>query len=290
VRTPGEALRNWCTFLGSAKLRRLIIMYKRLSSAILGTPTSGPQMGRSWRVWDLDSEMRYRPVVAHLPDSSLPVCEVGSGPQGLASWTTRSVIGIDPGADDRHGPGSPAPPNLQRVLADGASIPLADGSVSAAVAVDTFEHIPAEARGAVIREMERVTMDGGRVILMGPTGPDASGGDRRVLARWRERGGETNIVTWLSEHEEIGLPTVEELASLLNTKRVARVRAVGVYNLWLWWTMHRALLGDFRKPRGERFVHHLLWAPFGFVARRYHRGPFYRQMVIADMRGAPSGA
>jgi SAM-dependent methyltransferase len=265
-------------------------VFKRISNAILGRPTHGPQRGRPWRVWDLDSELRYLPVVARFPDSSLPICEVGSGPQGLASWTTRPIIGIDPGEDDRHGPAAPAPPNFRRVVADGASIPLADRSVAAAVAVDTFEHIPSEARAAVLREMERVTADGGRIILMGPTGPDAARGDRRVLERWREREGEENIVTWLSEHEQIGLPTVEELASLLNAGRVTSVKAVGVYNLRLWWTMHRALLGDFARPRGDRFIHHLLCAPFGFIARHYHRGPCYRQLVVAEVGGVREGA
>jgi SAM-dependent methyltransferase len=180
------------------------------------------------------------------------------------------------------------PPNLERRVGDGAKIPLADRSVAAAVAVDTFEHIPALARAAVIREMARVTVDGGRIILMGPTGPDAAAGDRFVLERWRERGDDSNIVTWLSEHEQVGLPTLEELVSLLRIGRVARVQSVGVYNLALWRTMHRVLLGDFVKPRGDRFLHHLFWAPFGFVARRYHRGPFYRQLVVAELGIAPS--
>jgi SAM-dependent methyltransferase len=265
------------------------IVLKRISNAILGRPTHGPQRDRPWRVWDLDSELRYLPVVARFPSSALPICEVGSGPQGIACWTTKTIIGVDPGADERHGPSPPPPPNFQRVLGDGANIPLADRSVAAAVAVDTFEHIPAQARPAVVREMVRVTADGGRIILMGPTGPDAARGDHYVLERWRERG-DGNIVTWLGEHEQIGLPTADELASLLRIGRVTGVKIVGVYNLELWRTMHRALLGDYAKPRGDRFLHHLLWAPFGFLARRYRRGPFYRQLVVAEVGVAPSRA
>jgi SAM-dependent methyltransferase len=263
-------------------------MIQQTLNLLLGRPAHGPRSERPWRVWDLDSELRYRPVVARLPDSPLPICEVGSGPQGIAVWTSRDVIGVDPGDDERHNAGTP-PPNFTRLKGDGANIPLPDRSVAAAIAVDTFEHIPAEARSAVVREMERVTADGGRIILMGPTGPDAATGDRYVLERWRSRGEGKKIVVWLGEHEQIGLPTVEELTSLLHTGRVTRVRALGVYNLGLWRTMHRTLLGDFPRPRGDRFLHHLLWAPFGVMARRYNRGPFYRQLVIAEV-GGPAGS
>jgi SAM-dependent methyltransferase len=248
---------------------------------MLGRPAHGHPTGKPWRVWDLDAELRYRPVVANCPPGT--ICEVGSGPQGIALWTGEDVIGVDPGADDPHGQLVPLA-NFQRVEGDGANIPLADRSVAATVAVDTFEHIPAPARPAVIREMLRVTDDGGRVIIMGPVGPDAARADHRVLERWREHAPESSIVTWLTEHEQIGLPSIEELvAALLGTDRVKRVRVVGVYNLTLWWTTYRVLLGDFWKPRGERYLHHLMWTPFAFVARRYRRGPFYRQLIVAEL-------
>ena len=100
-----------------------------------------PDMGRPWRIWDLDAELRYRPVVEALPAIDLPICEVGSGRAGIAAWTSRPVIGVDPGADDRHGDGE-RPANMTRVASSGARLPLGDSSVSAAIAVDTLEHIP----------------------------------------------------------------------------------------------------------------------------------------------------
>ena len=226
-------------------------------------------------------EQRYKPVAAALPEGA--VCEVGSGPHGLARWTTHEVLGIDPGDDERHGEYS-APPNLRLLKADGVAIPLPDRSVAAAVAVDTFEHIPAASRASVVAEMVRVTDDGGRLILMGPTGLAAAEADAYVLQRWRERDPTSGIVTWLTEHEEIGLPRDDELADLLQeSPRVLKVSSRGVYNISLWRTMHRALLGDFWLPPGERYVHHLMWAPFGALARRYRRRPFYRTLVIADL-------
>jgi SAM-dependent methyltransferase len=242
----------------------------------------GPDLGRPWKVWDLDAELRYRPAVAALPSSTLPICEVGSGPAGLAAWTSRPVIGVDPGPDERHG-GVATPPNLRRVVGDGANIPLEDRSAAATVLVDTLEHIPPAARAAVIDEMKRVTADGGRLVIMGPTGTAAAKGDRLVLERWRERGASEGVVEWLGEHFENGLPTEEEIVALIGTERVVSVSVTGVFNLRLWWTMHRATLGDFPQPRGWHLIHHLTWGPFAMVARRLRRGPFYRYLVVAQL-------
>lgn len=207
---------------------------------------------------------------------------MGSGPTGLAAWTDRQVIGVDPGADDRHGEQATVP-NFQRVEGDGANIPLPDRSVSACVAVDTFEHIPRDARQMVVSEMERVTADGGRVIIMGPTGPDAAAGDHYVLERWRSKEPDSNIPRWLSEHKQIGLPAHGEIASMFGG-RTSNITTRGVYNLKLWRTAHRALLGDFPRQLGHDKVHPIVWAPVGFIARRYHGGPCYRQLVVAGIR------
>jgi SAM-dependent methyltransferase len=261
----------------------MMIRLKRFWTFALGRPTRGPHPGRRWKVWDLDSELRYAPVVAELPDSPLPVCEVGSGPRGLAGWTDRQVIGVDPGADDRHG-GATEPPNMRRLVGDGANIPLPDEASCATVAVDTMEHIPQEFRQAVVAEMVRVTQPGGKVILIGPTGPEAAQGDRRVRDRWIADGGPSPNLVWLDEHIALGLPTVEELASYMQNDRVASVHARGVFNLWFWWTMHRAACGDFPLRYRTDYLHHFLWAPFAAAARRTRRGPFYRQIVVAELR------
>ena len=172
---------------------------------------------------------------------------------------------------------------MRRVAGDGAAIPLADGAAGATIAVDTFEHIPREARGTVIAEMARVTAPGGRVIAMGPTGAPAAGGDRRVLDRWRQREDGANIVRWIGEHEELGLPTVDELTGHMAANGLVDVRAQGVFNLRLWYTMHRALLGDFPQPPGDHRLHHLAWLPFATVARHLRRGPYYRYLVTGDV-------
>ncbi len=255
-----------------------------LMTLVTGRRPERPDLDRPWRVWDLDAELRYLPVVRELPDSPLPVCEVGSGPQGLAVWTDREVVAVDPGDDGRHGGlAAAAPPNLRRVEGDGANLPLPDGAAAAAVAVDTLEHIPRHARPAVVAEMLRVTAPGGRVVLMGPTGPHAAAGDAYLLGRHRERGAREGPVVWLGEHAEHGLPTLDELVALLAQGRTTRIRARGIFNLRLWRVMHRAALGDYPQPRGAHLVHHLAWAPFGAVARRLRRGPHYRSLVVAEL-------
>ena len=234
---------------------------------------------RPWRIWDLDAEMRYWPAVDALPAGDDPVCEIGSGPAGLSSWTDRKIIGVDPGSDDRHGD-LIALPNLQRVIGDGTHVPLADRSVIAAVAVDTFEHIPRPLRPVVVSEMTRITAPGGRLIIIGPTGPPAAEADRWLLAALRRRGPEPPWAEWLDEHLDNGLPTLEEMHSLLESPRVMRIRSAGYLNLWFWRAMH---LGAMSGPRLGP-AHAPTWGVFARAARRYQRGPFYRWMFVADLR------
>lgn len=243
----------------------------------------------SWRIWDLDAEMRYQPVVDALPPGRGNVCEVGSGVAGIARWTTRSIIGVDPGPDDRHG-SVIAPDNLQRVVGSGEAIPLADRSVTACVAIDTVEHIPVEHRSRVLAEMVRVTSNGGRVIIIGPSGPAAAAADRRLLDLLHRRGVYGGWTTWLEEHIEFGLPSLHELDGYLRiVPRVERVTVRGELNLKLWWLMHRAALGLPPRVGPLRFVPHPtllhahLWAPLAILARQYRRGPFYRYMFVADI-------
>jgi SAM-dependent methyltransferase len=243
-----------------------------------------PDMGRPWRIWDLDAELRYRPVVDALPALDLPIADIGSGRAGIAAWTDRAVLGIDPGDDDRHGAGN-TPPNMTRIHGDGAAIPLPDASVAAAVAVDTFEHIPRDARQSVLDEMKRITAPGGRVIVIGPSGAAAAAGDRRLMDRWRARDPDNPVVGWIGEHLERGLPDVDELVRMLDGDDVANVRTCGVFNVHLWWLMHRRAMNEFPHFRGSHRIHHLAWGAVGVLARHLHHGPYYRWMVVADVTG-----
>ena len=243
----------------------------------------------AWRIWDLDAEMRYQPVLDALANVDGVVCEVGSGAAGIARWTSRSVIGVDPGPDERHG-GVRAPANLERVMGSGEAIPLPDESVAACVATDTIEHIPRELRERVVAEMVRVTRSGGRVILIGPTGAHAAAADRRLLDLLHRRGVYGGWTTWLEEHLSFGVPSIEELEGHLRRQsRVGSLSVHGALNLRLWWLMHRGAMGLLPRVRPlNRIphptpVHPWLWAPVAVLARRYRRPPHYRYMFVAEI-------
>jgi Methyltransferase domain len=241
-----------------------------------------------WRVWDLDAEMRYEPVLDVLPPVDGAICEVGSGSAGIARWTSRRIIGVDPGPDDRHGD-LMTPPNLERIIGSGAAIPLGDGSVTACVAIDTVEHIPREHRAAVIAEMVRVTASGGRVVIIGPTGAEAADADRRLLNRLHQRGIYGGWTTWLEEHIEFGLPSQQELDGYLRSlPRVRSISVQGALNLRLWWAMHNAAMGLPRVGPLRRVPHPLplhahIFSPIAILARQYRRGPAYRYMFVAEI-------
>ena len=241
-----------------------------------------------WRVWDLDAEMRYQPALEVLPPGAGDICEIGSGAAGIARWTTRPVIGVDPGPDERHG-GLVAPANLRRVMGGGEAIPLPDESAIATIAIDTIEHIPREHRRRVLDEMVRVTAPAGRVIVIGPTGPAAAAADRHLLDALHQRGVFGGWTTWLEEHLEFGLPSLEELGDALAANaRVQHVTVRGELNLRVWWMMHRAAMGVLPRVGPMRRVprtpmHAYAWAPLAVLARQYRRGPYYRYMLVADV-------
>jgi SAM-dependent methyltransferase len=158
-------------------------------------------------------------------------------------------------------------------------VPLENESVAATVAVDTFEHIPQHERMHVVKEMSRVTAAGGRIIIIGPTGREAGEADRWLLQALRNGGPGPPWADWLEEHIEFGVPTFDEMSALLEGPRVIRIRSAGYLNISLWRVMHLAAM------RGPRLgpAHVPVWGSFARVARRYHRGPFYRWMFVADL-------
>jgi SAM-dependent methyltransferase len=221
-------------------------------------------------------ELRYRPVVAAVPHAADRICEIGSGPVGIAAWTPLRVVGVEPEVDvSVH-----RPANLELIQADGSQIPLEDESFPAVVAVDVLEHVSPTTRATIVREMIRITRPRGRVILMGPTGRAAAEGDEKVLARLRAKGASGGSERWFSEHAANGLPTRDELAALLRHSRVTSVTSQGFFNMSLWYVMHLAALGVI--PRTGP-LHPFVWAPFAAVATRAHLGNCYRQLVIADI-------
>jgi SAM-dependent methyltransferase len=232
-----------------------------------------------WAPHLLDAESRYWPAVRALPVSGLPICEIGSGPSGLARWTDREVIGVDPGDDGLHVDHQRVQ-NLRRVVGTGAAIPLEDASVAASVAVDTMEHVMPAERERTLAEMVRVTAPGGRVVVIGPTGTAAAEADRWLLDTFDARGGRPDWTVWLREHDERGVPHLDELTAWLTLPRVSAISVRGVLSIRHWKTMHLAAMGAL--PRFGP-LDPLVWQPFADFALHDRRGPFYRQLVVADV-------
>ena len=118
--------------------------------------------------------------------------------------------------------------------------------VAAAVAVDTLEHISSHERAGVISEMARVTSPRGRASV-GPVGKAAAAGDARLLTAAQTATRDVSWVEWLHEHEGHGLPSVDDLVSLLLDVGAQRITARGLFNIRLWKVMH---LVGLRKAAG----------------------------------------
>ena len=118
------------------------------------------------------------------------------------------------------------------------------------------------------------------MIVMGPVGRAAAEGDRRLLARLHARGVYGGWTVWLEEHLEHGLPDLADLLEYVGRDRVQRVTARGVFNLRLWSAMHLVAMGAL--PRFDR-THGLVYGPLAELARRAHRLPCYRTLVIAEI-------
>lgn len=106
---------------------------------------------------------------------------------------------------------------------DGQTIPFADDTCDAVVCLDVLEHITPSQRQAFVDELFRVSKQ--HVVLALPLGsPLHTELEREALALWREQRGEDH--PYLAEHVANGLPTLDELRSLLRG-RCAEMSFVG---------------------------------------------------------------
>jgi len=97
--------------------------------------------------------------LADTPDGLL--CDMPSGGGYLAAHLRPGMryVGVDPSDDFIHA----CPPSLDRIKADIARVPLADGSVDYIVSLAALHHEPG--LPAVFREMRRLLRTGGRMVI-----------------------------------------------------------------------------------------------------------------------------
>lgn len=93
------------------------------------------------------------------------------------------------------------------VEGDATALPFEEGSFDYVMSVDTFEHIPPEARKKYLSELRRVGRNG--VLLAAPfEGGGVREAEDLAAEFFRARYGRGH--KWLDEHEEHGLPELDE--------------------------------------------------------------------------------
>ena len=218
-----------------------------------------------------------RGVEALLPNGGT-VLDVGSGGAMLLGQflPRHQITYLDPLLAGRDGPGVLGKP------LDEAHV--ADQSFDVAVCVDVLEHVPASSRGNFLQQMVRASRVG--IVVAAPFAdagaPKAT--DDHVHFAYRAKTGRD--YSWLHEHEQFGLPRLDEVRSQLLAQGLQLASFGNGHTPWLeallaWHVMlldehgHLAMLREI----GDRFAAELM--PFD------HLEPTYRQVLVAARGDQP---
>jgi hypothetical protein len=148
---------------------------------------------------------RYAPAGAAILDAEgLPegsLLDVGCGPHGFAcAHPGFPFVGLDVDFPVR------VASSMTAIQAPAGPLPFQDGAFHTVLSLDTLEHVPRPDRAGFVAELSRVAAH--RVLLACPTA-EAAGIDMAVRNRFAAMG--VAVPSWLSEHQEYGLPTREEI-------------------------------------------------------------------------------
>ena len=148
---------------------------------------------------------RYAPVRRELLDGGgqlrASLLDVGSGPHGFACASPDApFVGMDMMFP------LPAGPTMVGIKNEPGRFPFADASFGTVISLDTLEHVPPADRAAFVAEMARVSA--GATILACPSSEMAEMDD---LVREMFVMSGRPVPEWLSEHDDYGLPTPEEI-------------------------------------------------------------------------------
>lgn len=194
----------------AARVARLLLKSPRMTAqpALYTLPAAPTGSARSYPPGtQLNWLVRYVPIKPHLTAPALgSLIEVGSGARGLASVLDSSFVGIDVRIDGR-----PAP-SMYPFSYDGGRVPFKSSAFHTVVSMDTLEHVPPRNRGDFIQELLRIAAC--QVILGFPTDSGKPKGEDFMRTLFLKLGlGEP---TWLTEHDEFGLPPARDVEAILD--------------------------------------------------------------------------
>ncbi|MBI5093920.1 MAG: class I SAM-dependent methyltransferase [Candidatus Hydrogenedentes bacterium] len=233
--------------------------------------------GRGYPDWAL----RYAPIARRLRAFGLErrvILEVGANENGLARFTGAVAIAVD--IEVAHLRAARAAQPVTPVVASVAALPFRDGTFDIAVCVDTFEHLPAEARAKAVDELLRVVRDTGISVTTFPSGAAAARAEAIVRDEYRRYTG--GALRWLEEHTANRLPDAAPIADLFR-KGVSPFREVRQETnapVWLWLLMWRILMCGWPGRGNAIFQVVLRWLTPLLCRLRIGKG--YRTMIWVE--------
>lgn len=184
--------------------------------------------------------LRLRPIKKFLkiidPEKNKRIIDIGGGTGRLEMQIGRMDITI---YDQDEKSIKIAKNNFKNaIIGTGTNITLNDNSFDWVISVHTLEHIPKRNRKHFILEMIRISKEG--VYMNFPEGKYAEKLCKNFISALEKKGMEAN--KWTLEHLEMGLPTIEEINSIIETQNKFHFDYKFVRNYYaenLYWTRLR---------------------------------------------------
>lgn len=190
------------------------------------------------RNFNFDTALRYYPVVQiieKLNNPKLALLEVGSGTNGISDYYAGKVIGVDTDFAKTQGEKNP---NIEYHKGSINKLPFKNNSFDVVICMDTLEHLPSEQREKAISEILRVTKTAGLAIIGFPSGGISSFAEQVINSLYKGKYGQEHL--WLKEHRINGLPTDEEIKTILKNLGIAenQIKIIKNANILIWLKIH----------------------------------------------------